>query len=60
MARLGMRMSDKVFERLLDRVAAATARCSDDQLLDLADSLHATLRRRRETRERGGERHMAG
>lgn len=40
-------LDPQVFERLGDQLAAAIARCSDEQVLDLADSLHASLRRRR-------------
>jgi hypothetical protein len=36
-----------VFERLCEQLAVATVRCSDEQVLELADGLHASLRRRR-------------
>jgi hypothetical protein len=44
------RRNDKAFEHLMDQMAIAMVRCSDDQLLDLADSLHAMLRRRRDAK----------
>ena len=40
-------LDDDAFDRLQDQVAVAIALCSDAQILDLADSLHAALRRRR-------------
>lgn len=40
-------LEPEAFERLCDQLAAAVVRCSDEQVLDLADSLHASLRRRR-------------
>lgn len=40
-------LDDTAFERLCEHVAVATVHCSDQQVLDLADSLHAALRRRR-------------
>jgi hypothetical protein len=43
----GRPLEPQAFERLCDQLAAAVARCSDEQVLDLADSLHASLRRRR-------------
>jgi hypothetical protein len=36
------------YERLREQFAAAAARCSSDQVLDLADTLHASIRRRRQ------------
>jgi hypothetical protein len=44
------RLSDDAFERLREQVATASALCGDDQLLELADALHASLRRRRDAR----------
>ena len=40
-------LGDLAFERLCERVAVAAVHCSDSQVLDLADSLHAALRLRR-------------
>jgi hypothetical protein len=44
-------LDTSAFERLCEQLAAATVRCSDAQVLDLADSLHATLRRRRDAKQ---------
>jgi hypothetical protein len=40
-------LDDRAFERLCEHMAVAIVHCSDQQVLDLADSLHAALRRRR-------------
>lgn len=40
-------LSRPAFEALREQLATAVALCSDDQVLDLADGLHDTLRRRR-------------
>ena len=47
----GPRLRKETFERLREQIATASALCSEDQLLDLADGLHDTIRRRH--RERG-------
>lgn len=39
-----------VFERLREQLATAVALCDDDQILNLADDLHESLRRRRAAR----------
>ncbi len=55
-----MRRLDRVaFERLCEHLAVATVHCSDEQVLDLADSLHAVLRRRRKISRRTAERATA-
>jgi hypothetical protein len=41
------RLETQAMERLREQLAVATVRMSDAQILDLADSLHETLRRRR-------------
>ncbi len=41
------RLDEEAFERLCEHMAVAIVHCSDQQVLDLADSLHAALRRRR-------------
>lgn len=38
---------DDAFERLTKELAAVWGRCSTEQLLELADDLHALIRRRR-------------
>jgi hypothetical protein len=43
------RLEEQAFERLCEHMAVAIVHCSDQQVLDLADSLHAALRRRRKT-----------
>lgn len=40
-------LSRRAFEALREQLATAVALCSDEQVLDLADGLHDTLRRRR-------------
>lgn len=40
-------LSRRAFEALREQIATAVALCSDEQVLDLADGLHDTLRRRR-------------
>ena len=40
-------LSRRAYESLSEQVATAIALCSDEQVLDLADALHDTLRRRR-------------
>ena len=40
-------LSGIAFEALREQIATAVALCSDEQILDLADGLHDTLRRRR-------------
>lgn len=40
-------LSRPAYESLREQVATAVALCSDEQVLDLADALHDTLRRRR-------------
>jgi hypothetical protein len=40
-------LSLRAFEALREQLATAVALCSDEQVLDLADGLHDTLRRRR-------------
>ena len=40
-------LSRRAYESLREQVATAVALCSDEQVLDLADGLHDTLRRRR-------------
>ena len=42
-------LDEQAFERLCEHMAVAIVHCSDQQVLDLADSLHAALRRRRKT-----------
>ncbi|MBI1407412.1 MAG: hypothetical protein GC145_14970 [Caulobacter sp.] len=44
------RLNDETFERLREQLAAAAALCGDDQLLDLADCLHDSIRRRKSDR----------
>jgi hypothetical protein len=41
------RLDEAAFERLCEQLAVAAAHCSDSQVLDLADRLHAMLRHRR-------------
>ena len=40
-------LSRRAYESLREQIATAVALCSDEQVLDLADALHDTLRRRR-------------
>lgn len=40
-------LSRRGYESLREQIATAAALCSDEQVLDLADALHDTLRRRR-------------
>lgn len=40
------RLAEAEFASLCEHMAVAIVHCSDQQLLDLADSLHAALRRR--------------
>jgi hypothetical protein len=40
-------LSRRAYEALREQLATAVALCSDEQVLDLADGLHDTLRRRR-------------
>ncbi len=47
MGSTGRRLDEEAFERLCEHMAVAIVHCSDQQVLDLADSLHAALRRRR-------------
>lgn len=44
------RLNDESFERLREHLAAAAALCGEDQLLDLADCLHDSIRRRKSAR----------
>jgi hypothetical protein len=44
------RLTRQGFEQLREQVATAASRCADDQLLELADGIHDTLRRRRDER----------
>lgn len=56
MGSTGPHLKTETFERLREQLATASALCSDDQLLELADGLHETIRRRRARRspaERG-------
>lgn len=46
----GPRLKQETFERLREQLATAAALCGEDQLLDLADGLHETIRRRRQQR----------
>lgn len=50
------RIDDARFVRARDRLADLAERLDDDQVLDLADSLHDLLRRRRGLRARVAER----
>lgn len=50
MGALGPRLKRETFERLREQVAAASALCSEDQLLELADGLHNAIRRRHTAR----------
>jgi hypothetical protein len=43
----GRQLSRRAYESLREQIATAVALCSDEQVLDLADGLHDTLRRRR-------------
>lgn len=49
------RLEDQAFERLCEHMAVAIVHCSDQQVLDLADSLHAALRRRRKSARRSSD-----
>ena len=40
-------LNAKAYESLREQIATAVALCSDNQVLDIADALHDTLRRRR-------------
>lgn len=40
-------LNTKAYEALREQIATAIALCSDSQVLDIADALHDTLRRRR-------------
>jgi hypothetical protein len=40
-------LSRRAYDALREQLATAVALCSDEQVLDLADGLHDTLRRRR-------------
>lgn len=42
----GPRLKAETFARLREQIATASALCSEDQLLELADGLHDTIRRR--------------
>jgi hypothetical protein len=55
MASAGPRLKHDTFERLREQIATASALCSEDQLLELADGLHAAIRRRH-----GGQRQGPG
>lgn len=46
-AKTGRALDQEAYERLQEQIAVAIVQCSDAQILDLADSLHAALRRRR-------------
>jgi hypothetical protein len=46
-------LAPEAFERLREQIATASARCSDDQILTLADGLHDVIRRR--SARRAGE-----
>lgn len=61
MASKTRRLGDLEFDRLCEHLAVAIVHCSDQQVLDLADSLHAALRQRRRaaTSGRAAERLMA-
>jgi hypothetical protein len=50
------RLDEQAFERLCEHMAVAIVHCSDQQVLDLADSLHAALRRRRRAARGGSDR----
>lgn len=50
MAHAHRRLSKDAFEKLRVQLATASALCADDQLLDLADDLHDSLRRRKNKR----------
>ncbi len=50
------RLCEDAYERLREQMAAAVALCSDEQVLDLADAMHATLRRRRAALHQAGRR----
>lgn len=50
MASHSHRLPSLVFEKLRDQVATASALCAEDQILDLADVLHDSIRRRRVAR----------
>jgi hypothetical protein len=49
------RLDEQAFERLCEHMAVAIVHCSDQQVLDLADSLHAALRRRRKAARNSSE-----
>ncbi|MDQ0466560.1 hypothetical protein QO010_004355 [Caulobacter ginsengisoli] len=55
MASAGPRLKHETFERLREQIATASALCSEDQLLELADGLHAAIRRRHGERGRSYE-----
>ncbi len=55
MASIGPRLKHETFEKLREQVATASALCSEDQLLELADDLHAAIRRRHIDHGRGHE-----
>lgn len=42
-------LNTRAYESLREQIATAIALCSDEQVLDIADALHDTLRRRRAT-----------
>jgi hypothetical protein len=50
MAGTSRRLSMQAFDRLREQLATASVLCADDQLLELADGLHESLRRRRNIR----------
>jgi hypothetical protein len=50
MGSTGPHLKTETFERLREQLATASALCSNDQLLELADGLHETIRRRRARR----------
>jgi hypothetical protein len=54
--RTTQRSDDRSTERLREQLTDLVDRMSDEQILGLADSLHAALRARRELRHRVGRR----
>ena len=50
MASHAHRLPTRVFDKLRDQMATASALCAEDQILDLADVLHDAIRRRRVAR----------
>ena len=54
MAQAHRRLSKDAFEKLREQLATASVLCSDEQLLDLADDLHDSLRRRKDRRHGWG------